>query len=294
MKRFARLIPIGLLVLFILSSCATVARKEVPYYDFQGMADSGVIVITVDAEKEKELIEGVFSDMQEFAQRAERISLSLTPRSGAYPLQSDAMDAYGVVEGDYPKWLANTAMMYSRELRRQYATDDVTYFQQKEGELSLYAPNNDRILFTNSEYPKAYGLYEAERRMIDLPTAEDMADANIAVYTLEPETFFDLGLDLPETVITQAKVILLLMHQEEAGNYTLDAYITMDTPKLAKTLSQMVRSGYLARLKREGVPFKIADLMQMFLIEDDLVTIKHMDLGEEQMNNLKQSLSGLL
>ncbi len=89
--------------------------------------------------------------------------------------------------------------------------------------------------------------------------------------------------------------MLLLINQKEDGGYSLDAYITMDTPpKLATTLSQMVRTGYLARLKREKVPFKIADLMKMFLIEDDLVTIKHMDLGEEQMDNLKQSLSGLL
>ncbi len=78
--------------------------------------------------------------MQEFAARAERISLSLTPRLDTYPLEVEELDAYGVVEGDYPKWLANTSMMYSRELKRQYAQDDLTYFQQKEGELSIYAP----------------------------------------------------------------------------------------------------------------------------------------------------------
>nr|WP_321263786.1 hypothetical protein [uncultured Sphaerochaeta sp.] len=294
MKHFARLVPIGFLLVLFLSSCATTARKEVPYFDFQGMADSGVIVVTVDAQKESELIKGVFADMQEFADRAERISLSLSPRLDTYPLEVEELDAYGVVEGDYPKWLANTSMMYSRELKRQYAQDDLTYFQQKEGELSIYAPNNDKILFTNTEYPEVYELYDAERKLIDLPTANDMASSNIAVYSLEPETFFDLGLELPDTVITQAKVMLLLINQKEDGGYSLDAYITMDTPKLATTLSQMVRTGYLARLKREKIPFKIADLMKMFLIEDDLVTIKHMDLGEEQMNNLKQSLSGLL
>ncbi len=180
------------MVLF-LSSCATTARKEVPYFDFQGMADSGgVIVVTVDAQKESELIKGVFADMQEFAARAERISLSLTPRLDTYPLEVEELDAYGgVVEGDYPKWLANTSMMYSRELKRQYAQDDLTYFQQKEGELSIYAPpNNDKILFTNGKYPEVYELYDAERKLIDLPTANDMASSNIAVYSLEPETFF--------------------------------------------------------------------------------------------------------
>ncbi|MGH0053074.1 MAG: lipoprotein [Sphaerochaetaceae bacterium] len=295
MKRLAKLIPLGMVFVVLLSSCATMARKEaLPYYDFQGMADSGVIVVTVDAQKEHELIDGVFSGMQEFGDRAERISLSLSPKENGYPLEADALEAYGVIEGDYPKWLVNTAMMYAKEFTRHYAADEITYFQQKDGTLSIYSPNNDKVLFTTTEYPEAYTRYKAERQLIDLVTASDMASSSIAVYASEPETFFDLGLDLPDTVITQAKVMLLLINQKADGGYSLDAYITMDTPKLATTLSQMVRTGYLARLKRERIPFKIAELMQMFLIEDDLVTIRHMDLDDEQMNNLKQSLSGML
>jgi hypothetical protein len=68
----------------------------------------------------------------------------------------------------------------------------------------------------------------------------------------------------------------------------------MDTTRLASTLSQMVRTAYLARLKREKIPYTIADLMKMFLIEDDRVTIKQMELGEEQMQALRQSLGGML
>jgi len=47
-------------------------------------------------------------------------------------------------------------------------------------------------------------------------------------------------------------------------------------------------------LKREKIPYTIADLMKMFLIEDDRVTIKQMELGEEQMQALRQSLGGML
>jgi hypothetical protein len=42
------------------------------------------------------------------------------------------------------------------------------------------------------------------------------------------------------------------------------------------------------------IPYTIADLMKMFLIEDDRVTIKQMELGEEQMQALRQSLGGML
>jgi len=35
-------------------------------------------------------------------------------------------------------------------------------------------------------------------------------------------------------------------------------------------------------------------LMKMFLIEDDRVTIKYMELGEEQIQALRHSLTGML
>jgi len=87
--------------------------------------------------------------------------------------------------------------------------------------------------------------------------------------------------------------VLLLIHQEE-GIYTIDAYIQMETAKLATTLSQMVRSGYLARLKKDKIPFKLAELKLMFLLDEDLVTIMQMPLSDEQMLMLKQSLTGVL
>lgn len=289
--RFAS--SLALAVVF-LSSCATTRAPKVPYFDFQAMGEEGVIVVTVDAVKEQEMVALAFSDLEEFARRAERVSLSLRPSSSAYPLEMESIEAYGVVKGDYPKFLINTGMMYASELGRQTTKDGLSYFSQKEGLVSLHAPKNDTLLFTNASYEKAYERFASKQTLIDLETALSMADASIAVYALEPNTFFDLGLDLPETVITQAKVMLLLINQNENGQYSLDAFITMDTPKLANTLSQMVRTGHLARLKREKVPYKISDLMKMFLIEDDLVTIKHMDLGEEQMALLRESLTGLL
>lgn len=85
----------------------------------------------------------------------------------------------------------------------------------------------------------------------------------------------------------------MFIHQED-GVYTADAYITMDSVKLASTLSQMVRSGYLARLKKDKIPFKIAELKLMFLLDEDLVTIVQMPLSAEQMQMVKQSLTGVL
>ncbi|NCC12343.1 MAG: hypothetical protein EOM32_03110 [Spirochaetia bacterium] len=294
MRRCVRFASSLALAVVFLSSCATTRAPKVPYFDFQAMGEEGVIVVTVDAVKEQEMVALAFSGLDEFARRAERVSLSLKPGSPAYPLEMETIEAYGVIKGDYPKFLINTGMLYASELEKQTTNDGVSYFTQKEGPISLHVPKRDTLLFTNASYEKAYERFDSKQTLIDLETALSMADASLAVYALEPSTFFDLGLDLPDTVITQAKVMLLLINRDEQGLYSLDAFITMDTPKLANTLSQMVRTGYLARLKREKVPYKISDLMKMFLIEDDLVTIKHMELGEEQMALLKKSLTGLL
>lgn len=294
MVRFCKIASAFVLAVVVLSSCATVSQKGRPYYDFQAMGEENVIVVTIDASKEQELVQAAFSDLEEFARRSRRVSLALKPTSDAYPLEPDAISAYGVVEGDYPKFLINTGMMYAKELERKGNKDGLTWFSQKSGPVSLYTPKNDKLLFTNGSYEESYSSFAAKNRLIDDQTAMQMAQSSIAVYSLHPETFFDLGLGLPDTVIKQAKSMLLLINADDAGSYTLDAYITMDTAKLASTLSQMVRTAYIARLKREKIPYKIADLMKMFLIEDDRVTIKHMELGEEQMEALRHSLTGML
>ncbi|MBI9096638.1 MAG: hypothetical protein JEY71_17385 [Sphaerochaeta sp.] len=289
----SKTVVLSVCIVLMLSSCASLARRERPYFHFQGMAQSGSIVATVDAIAEPDLVASAFGDLKEFASRAKRVSLSLSPTNDTYPVQQDALAAYGVVEGDYPRFLLNTGMMYARELSRKSNADGLSWFSQKDGPLSLYTPKNDELVFTNGSYESSYASYKTRQRLITDEMALQMANASIALYAFEPETFFDLGLNLPQSVFQQAREVLLLIHQEE-GTYTVDAFMTMDTPKLATTLSQMVRSGYLARLKKDKIPFKIAELKLMFLLDEDLVTIMQMPLSEEQMNLLKQSLTGVL
>ena len=293
MKKSKVVVLWSLSIVLLLSSCATLAKRESPYFHFQGMAQKGTIVATVDAIAEPALVASAFGDLTEFANRARRVSLSLTPTSNAYPLEQEGLAAYGVVEGDYPRFLLNTGMMYARELSQKGNSDGLSWFSQKKGPLSLYTPKNDELVFTNGSYEQAYASYKARERLIPDEVAFRMANASIALYAVEPETFFDLGLNLPQSVFQQARQVLLLIHQDN-GNYSVDAFITMETPKLANTLSQMVRSGYLARLKKDKISYKLAELKLMFLLDEDLVTIQQMPLGEEQMQLLKQSLTGVL
>ena len=288
-----RIVFIACMTVLLLSSCATLGKKAKPYYYFQGMAKPNTMVVTIDAKAEQDLVASAFAGMDEFARRANRVSLSLTPSGDEYPIQGNDLQAYGVVQGDYPRFLINTGMMYSSSLSMQENADGLSWFTQKEGTLSLSAAKNDVLLFTNGSYEDAYESIGQKIAFIDDETASRMASSAIAVYADEPETFFDFGLGLNDVAVKQMKTILLLINQVGDG-HTLDAYITMDTPKLASTLSQMVRTGYLARLKKDKIPYKIADLMKMFLIEEDLLTIKGMSLTEEQMGMLKQNITGLV
>lgn len=288
-----KVVVLSVCIVLFLSSCASLAKRELPYFHFQGMAESGSIVATIDAAAEPALVASAFGDLTEFANRAQRVSLSLKPTNDLYPLEQDALAAYGVVEGDYPRFLLNTGMMYAKELSQKGNSDGLSWFSQKSGPLSLYTPKNDELLFTNGSYEGAYASYKARQRFITDEMALQMANASIALYAYEPDTFFDLGLNLPQSVFQQAREVLLLINQEE-GLYTVDAFIQMESVKLATTLSQMVRSGYLARLKKDKIPFKIAELKLMFLLDDDLVSLVEMPLSEEQMLMLKQSLTGVL
>jgi hypothetical protein len=291
--RKGRFVLVASLTVLLLSSCSSFVKKGKPYYYFQGMAKPNTIVVTVDAKAEKALVASAFTSMEEVSRRAERISLSLTPSGDVYPIQTSDLKAYGVVQGDYPRFLINTGMMYSTSLSRKENSEGLSWFEQKNGEMSLSAAHNDLLVFTNGSYEAAYEAVDQKIAFIDYDTASMMANSAIAMYAEEPETFFDFGLGLPDTAIKQMKRILLLIDKNGEG-HTLDAYITMDTPKLAGTLSQMVRTGYLARLKKDKIPYKIADLMKMFLIDDDLVTIKGMVLTDDQMGMLENNLTGLV
>ena len=288
-----KVVVVILCTMLFLSSCASLGKREEPYYHFQGMAQSGAIVATVDLSAEPDLVVAAFGGVEEIANRAQRLSVSLVPTNDEYPLEPEALVASGVIEGDFPSFILNTGMMYVRDLTRVSNDDGLSWFTQKQGSLSMHAPKNNVLVFTNGEYESAYASYKDRNRFITNEVAQRMANASFALYAFEPETFFDLGLNLPQSVFQQARVVLLLVHNGD-GIYTINAYITMENQKLATTLSQMVRSSYLGRLKKEKISFKIADLKLMFLLEDDLVTIEQMPLSEEQIQLLKQSLTRVL
>lgn len=295
MKRAGVLLLTGCIVITVLfTSCATSFVKRVPPRPVSLMGEEGNIVITVDALKERELVSLVFDGIDELGARSRRISLELKGRDDRYPLDLSALSMWALLEGDYPSFLVNTALMYVPSLTRHEVEDGPTWFSQKEGPISLRALRKDAILLTDGDYEAAYRRYKGGEVLLDEETTRLLESASIGIYALRPKTFFDLGLDLPQSVFEQSETVVLLLEKRDDGSYGVDAIITMQSEKGASTLSQMVRSGYIAQLRKEGKAVNIAALREMFLIEGDRVMIKAMDLPPDQLTELKRSLVGII
>ncbi len=56
----------------------------------------------------------------------------------------------------------------------------------------------------------------------------------------------------------------------------------------------MVRSGYIANLKKANQKYVIAELMKMFLLEGQLVTIKGIEIPEDELFKILAGLDGLI
>ncbi|MFA5447922.1 MAG: hypothetical protein WC233_06560 [Sphaerochaeta sp.] len=294
MKRYRQLVTVGIVAILLFASCATGGSRRVEHRPIQLMGGPNAMVISVDAEREAQLLEAVLGDMGSLADRISRVSIAMTPHSDAYPISLEDAQLWAVIEGDFPRFLVNSALIYVPGFKRQEASDGRTYFTQKDGNLSVRAVGNNSLIVTTGDYEEAYRSYRSRDPLIDEEIATLMESSSIALWAEEPKTFFELGLELPQEIFLQADSVLFLLDHDEADQYWVDAYITMKGAKEANTLSQMVRSGYVARLRREKQTVNIAALREMFLLDDLQVIIRQMELQDQELAQLKESLVGIL
>ncbi|NLZ77379.1 MAG: hypothetical protein GX911_05380 [Spirochaetales bacterium] len=288
MKRTTHIAILTLVVAVLLGGCATTPVRKRPTFTIGELPTDRTILVTTG---DPAIIRTVLPD---FSDRSERISVVIEPETDAYPLDLKESRIYGVMETSYSKVAMNTALMWSPKTEKD-VHEDPSYFRMKEGGSELYAPRNGKLLFTLGEYPVAYErLSDGEGGRVPAEGVERMKESAIALYAERPGTFFDLNLGLNEEVVRQSESILLLFDRVEEDGYVLHAFITMGDEKKAKTLSQMVRSGYIANLKKANRKYVIAELMKMFLLDGQLVTIKGIELTEEELSRILAGLDGLI
>lgn len=274
---------------------------------FQAMGDPGEFVLTVDMAQAEPLyadslgnVQGIAADMID---KADRVSVALhrqEPETDEeamelpYPADLSSFDAYGGIEGDYSKFIINTALMYAKDFTTIY-DGDVKYFKSKDGDFSLGMPKNGLLLFSTDDWMSAYEKTWADRQLkIPADMAARMEGSMMGIYAASPRTMISLGFDIPITVILQMNEAMFLVSYTEEGHAVLDASIQMKSDKLANSLAMLIRSQYVAQLRRDGVRVDTAALREMLVTNGDYFIINSMPLTDSQLESITGSFSSLL
>ncbi|MDY4611035.1 MAG: hypothetical protein SPD11_10525 [Sphaerochaetaceae bacterium] len=274
---------------------------------FQAMGDPAEFVLTVDMEKAQPLyadaagaMQGVAADM---VGKAERISVALHRQEPEteedaldlpYPAELSSFDLYGGIEGDYSKFIINTALMYAKNFTTLYE-GDVKYFKSNDGGFSLGMPKNGLILFSSDDWKTVYQKTWADRQLrIPVDMAARMEGSVLGIYVSSPRTMISLGFDIPITVVLQMDEALFLVSYDEQDRPVLDASLKMKSSKLANSLSMLIRSQYVAQLRRDGVQFNMSELKDLFVTNEEFFVINSMPLTTTQLESVTASFDTLL
>lgn len=276
-------------VLLILTGCVHRVPYEQEYY-FQAMGDPAEVVVTVDMQSSQRLFgEQLVRDASfaELLDRVDRLSIALynpDPAADADGLldaeQLSSYSFYGGVEGNIPAFLTNTSLLWNPDWQ-QVENERTRYYRNEWLGLDVYAPRNGLLLFANGNYMKAYETTYRERTTkIPAGLADRMANSLFGFYIASPQAMIDVGLSIPRTVLLETRSMMLVVEDDGNGGLALGGVITMNTEKLANSLSILLKSSYISEKRRNKEP--LGDLTNLIVLRDDAVVIDGMDLSDEQ------------
>lgn len=274
------------IVMMSLVGCTTtqVISPEDSVVPLQSIAEEGDTMLLLDANKEKTLVTNLLGE--EVGQRAQRMTLEITPMTDEYPISE--YDFNAVIEGDFPSFITSVGIRYGMDGKR-VNSDGYGYYEANNLEIGILKPN--MVGASSSSYVNLANKIKAKEEAIDKLTVLKMYDANIAMYAYKPKTIFDLGLGLTQAMVNHFDSILLLVSEADDGDYIMNAVIDCDTTASAKTLGILVRTGYLGNLKKQGVKPDFSVLKLMFETDGEIVSINKMPFSDEQYEQLINSIS---
>jgi hypothetical protein len=247
----------------------------------QNIARRGDILVTFDAKKEPELALRVLGG-EELAKRCSRVSAAFSPRTDTYPFNPGEALTTAVVEGDYPTFLVHIALGHDASFAKE--GDHFVRDGAKVGSLST-----NILLYTDDDWNLRKQAFLLPPTVDDV-TAGELAMSSIGIYVDHPVTFFDLGWDVPKTVFPMIERMVVLIDGEKNANITINV---ADETKAA-TLSKMLRSAYVAELRRSKTAFSVQELKNMFTLEGNLLTITGIHITDSQFSGMLERLGSLV
>lgn len=270
-------------------------------YYFQAMGEPQEIVVTVDTRSPERLPSQFLTQDPSFSQllaRVHRLSVTLydPDRKESEDGLLDTEDLaryqfYGAAEGNIPAFLTNSALLWSDDWDK-VEEGTVRYYRNTYLGLDVFAPKRGLLLFASDDYMKAYHtVYKNRTTKIPLALADRMANALFGFYIGSPQAMVDVGLAIPKTVLAQTDSIVLVLEEDLENKLSLGGIITMKSPKLANSLSILLKSSYISDKRRNREP--LGDLTNLFLLEEASVYINGMEISEEQYAAFSQMFGSL-
>ncbi len=279
-------------LLVLLSSCVTRGPVGDEQY-FQAMGLDGEFVITVNADL-LDVDQYVNTDdkaVSYLTDRMSRLSIALHDSTGEAKDFSE-YDYYGALEGDYSKFLINSALSLSSLFTKQKDPETkLKFFVDNESGLEAAVPARGIILFSSTKVVDNYNqTYTADRvtRISDEDAAK-LSNSQIGFYVSNPKTMVDLGFDITQAALDNIESILLVMDDD-----VISVDFRIKSVELADSFSVIIKAGYVGNLRKSGEKVDVASLKQMFTQELSTVSVNDMPLSKEQKASIEEIVFSLL
>lgn len=262
------LLFLSLCLLFV--SCVHKTPYKEEYY-FQAMGDSSEIVITADVDKLKDSSLNILPEDNEIAKRADRITVGLLPETTeVYPLPMESYAINGAIEGNFGKFVTNTALSWSKEFEKE-KKDGLKYYTN--GSIQAAVPKSGILIFSDTSYKEHYERTIKNReKLISDEIAREMVGAAASLYLNTPETLLDIGFELPDTALKKIERCYFLIDDVD-GQLYMNGKLMMYDESGAKTMNTILRNQLLVSLRKSGVKFNVKDLAAFFAYEGNTVSI---------------------
>jgi hypothetical protein len=266
---------------FVSCTTTTVVSPENNIVPLQSIAKDGDTILVIDANREKALVSSLIGDT--ISDKAERITVGITPKSDEYPLKE--FDINAVLEGKFPSFLTKVALSGSgAEMARE---DGYPYYIVDGNQVGVLKTN--MLGYSTNSYAALAEAIDAKGEYVSKEDVLNLYNSDIGFFALKPQTIFDLGLGLTQPMVQHMDSILIVVNTD--GENILDATFDLDSEDSASTLNKLVKLGYVGQLKKSGEKLDYSVLKIMFTTEGEIVNIKGMPLSDEQMAGLTESIT---
>ncbi len=270
-------------VVLILTGCAHTTPFKDDYY-FRALGRPSEMVVTMNLDNSRELYEEVAkqqdtASIDAIVTRSDRISVSIdTPSEG-----SDEPRYYGGVEGNFGYLTANTALLVSKDWKRQ-EKDSVAYFGNDNTDLKVTIPKNGIVIFSNDDIKDVYMKTYKERELfIPYKISQKMGEGLFGMYLESPDDIMYVTDEFPRTMLLSIDSVWLVVTGQK-DDYRVTGMVETKNRQASRVFGTLLKMNYLMRIRAMENP--IGQWQDDIQIDDQDIMIENMYIDNEMVMGL--------